>query len=69
MIIFVVFGILYIIIGAAIGSLLYYLQLKQDSRDRDADAAISIGVFWPVASPFAFGLYLAEKLSKRDDKK
>lgn len=64
-----IFAFLYIIIGAAIGSLYYYLQLRRNRRDDDMFDSVCIGAFWPVAAPFAFGFYFARTMSERDDKR
>ncbi len=64
-----IFVFLYVFVGAAIGSLYYYLQLKRNWRYDDPGGAILIGAFWPVAAPFAFGFYFARMMSERVDKK
>lgn len=64
-----IFAFLYVLCGAAVGSLYYYLQLKRDRRYDDQFGAILIGASWPVAAPFAFGFYFARMMSERDDKK
>lgn len=51
--------IAYIIAGAIIGSVYYYLQLLRDKYDRDVFFSVWCGILWPIVSPFAFGLYLA----------
>lgn len=56
--------IVYILIGAAVGSIYYYLQLKNNKYDDDVCYSVLIGLFWPCVAPFAFGLYYAKKLSK-----
>lgn len=64
-----IFAFLYILIGAAIGSLYYYLQLKRDRRNSDTFDAVWVGALWPAVAPFAFGFYFARMMSERDDKR
>lgn len=57
---------LYIIIGAIFAFVLYYLRLKAGSRYNDESfRCVVIGIFWPVAAPFAFALYFAEEMNRR----
>lgn len=60
---------LYIIFGAIIGGIYYYLQLKRDKHDDDVFASIMVGFGWPIVAPFAFAFYYARKLSERTGKK
>ena len=63
------FAVIYIIIGAGIGSFYYFLQLKRDYHDEDTFSAIWIGVLWPVAAPFAFGFYYARTVIEKERKR
>ena len=66
---FVFLFILYVIIGAVIGSVYYYLQLRRDKYNNSMEAPIWIGAAWPIVAPFAFGFYYAKELSRKDDKR
>ena len=62
---FLLFAVLYIIVGAAISSAYYFIQLKTQERwDDELFAPILIGIFWPAAAPFAFGFCYARHLSE-----
>ena len=66
MVLFYIF--LYIAIGAAISSAYYYVRLRGDKvryRSECVPIAVTIGIFWPVAAIFAFGLHYAEEFSGR----
>lgn len=60
---------LYIIFGAIIGGIYYYLQLKRDEYEDDVFVPIMVGLGWPIVAPFAFAFYYARKLSERTGKK
>lgn len=64
-----ILAFLYVLIGAAVGSLYYYLQLKRSRINADTYTAAWIGALWPVVAPFAFGFYFARTMSERNDKK
>lgn len=64
-----IFALPYVLIGAAIGSFYYYLQLKRDKRCDDPFNAIWIGALWPAVAPFAFGFYFARMMSERGEEK
>lgn len=54
---------LYIIIGAAATFYLHYLHLKDGNRsDDDGIFCVMIGVFWPVAAPFALAIHFSENI-------
>ena len=68
----VFYVMLYVIIGACIGSFYLYLNLKADKCCDMEDAAFmatGVGAFWPVVAPFAFGFYFARVMSERSGKK
>lgn len=59
--------VLYIIVGAAASGAISYLWTSSPefiSADNDdlLYGPIMIGVFWPVAAPFAFALYFSKKI-------
>ena len=58
---------MYIIAGAVISSLFYYVKARDVRGYCDyLIPAVVIGIFWPVAAVFAFGLHYAEReASKR----
>lgn len=58
---------LYVVIGAVITFMLYYLNLKNRTYPESVDVGdyIFVGVLWPALSPFAFAVYLAKKLNER----
>ncbi len=64
-----IFAFLYVLVGAAVGSFYYYLQLKRDRRDYDTFNAALTGILWPVVAPFEFGFYFARIMSERNDKR
>lgn len=61
--------LLYIIFGAIIGAVYFYLTLKRDKKEADIVIASMVGLGWPIVAPFAFAFYFAIKLSERDDEK
>lgn len=66
MVLFYIF--LYIVIGAAISSAYYYVRLRGNKVSYRSDVipiAVTVGIFWPVAAVFAFGLHYAEEFSGR----
>ena len=65
---FLIFAFLYVMIGAVIGSVYYYLDLRENRYSCDADISVLVGALWPVVAPFAFGLYFARKFSERERK-
>lgn len=61
----IVLTIVYILIGAGLGSFYYFLQLKQDYYKEDIFAALWTGIFWPFVAPFSFGFYYAKAIIER----
>ena len=60
---FIILSLLYIIVGAALGGLYYYLAYK-DCHDDLEDMhfiPIWIAVFWPFVAPLAFAIYIAKR--------
>lgn len=61
-----ILALIYILIGAGLGSFYYFLQLKRNYYDKDLFAAVWVGVLWPVVAPFAFGFYYARSLIEKE---
>ena len=62
----ILLAFLYVAIGAVVAFSIYYLHLKAGSRYYDESFnCVMIGIFWPVAAPFAFALYFAEEMNRR----
>lgn len=61
-----ILALIYILIGAGIGSFYYFLQLKRDYYDKDLFAAVWVGVLWPLIAPFAFGFYYARSVIEKE---
>lgn len=57
--------ILYIIVGALITFLLFYLHGKSNKYYDDGFYCVVIGIFWPIAAPFALALYFANEMNRR----
>lgn len=58
-------SLLYLWIGAGFSFALYRLYIKADERNGDgyndkSYYCVFIGLFWPVAAPFAFALFFAK---------
>ena len=57
---------LYVVIGAIVAFGLYYSRLKAGRRCHgDSFDCVMVGIFWPVAAPFAFAIYLAEEMNRK----
>lgn len=62
----VLLAFLYVVIGAIVAFGLYYLRLKAGRRYcDDSFTCVMVGIFWPVAAPFAFAIYFAEEMNRR----
>lgn len=62
----ILLAFLYVVIGAIVAFGLYYLHLKAGRRCYDDSFnCIMVGIFWPVAAPFAFAIYFAEEMNRR----
>lgn len=62
----ILIAFLYVIIGAIVAFALYYLRLKAGSRYcDDSFTSVVVGIFWPVAAPFAFAVFFAEEMNRR----
>lgn len=62
----ILFGLLYVIIGAAVTFALYYLYQKAGREYYDDSFnCLMVGLLWPVAAPFAFALHFAKELNRR----
>lgn len=62
----VLLAFLYVVIGAIVAFGLYYLHLKVGrTRYNDSFDCVMVGIFWPVAAPFAFAIHFAEEMNRR----
>lgn len=62
----ILFALLYVIVGGIITFTLYYLRLKAGDRYcDDSFTSVMTGIFWPIAAPFMFAVYLAEAMNRR----
>ena len=62
--------IAYTLIGSALGGLYFYLRYKH-FRDRNLGdihfLSALLAAFWPILAPFAFAVYLAERIAEREE--
>lgn len=62
----ILLGLLYIIAGALVTFALYYVYQKAERRcEDDSFTCVMVGIFWPVAAPFAFAIHFAKELNRR----
>ena len=62
----VLLAFLYVVIGAIVAFCLRYLHLKAGGTCYDDSFdCVMIGIFWPVAAPFAFAIHFAEEMNRR----
>lgn len=62
----ILMAFLYVVIGGIVTFALHYLQVKSGKRYcDDGFVPVMTGIFWPVAAPFTFALYLAEEMNRR----
>ena len=57
---------MYVAIGALLASFHYYLKVKESTRCCDAEPSVMLGVFWPIAALFAFGIYFAKTYAEKE---